>query len=526
MSRRIVTLAALLLAVACDGPSTHRAACGDGDPCGPQEYCARTPDGNVCWPDLVPPTIQSVAVTCPTPCLRDGALTVTAQVSDDKQLGAVSVTLDLAPGQPVALARSGAGSTYSASVPLASLPFPFFERTVVATVTAEDEAQNTASLAAPAGQRPMVTRLKWSAAVDPGTVLALGAPAVAANGTVVATGNNGKIYFVTPDGGAARAAVAIGSGSLGVPAISGSTIWAGSTDGKLYAVALDGTPIGNGCSTGAAVTGAPAVVGNRVVAGSGGNASNLAVADVDGFCDLTSTNGAIAHGPVVTTTGQVVAATGATLRAFALPANGVLSPSWTGEAPAPSAPLLEGAASAPLAVDAAGTVWSIALSGKLNATTLAAATENPFTATAGSSGPVVLADGSVVVGDANQTLRRFRSPAPPWTESGPVTGVPTTPLVLGGARPNLVAGTSTGWIVSVDAGTGAVVWTHKLSATGNPLQPPNLYAAPGAATSTAYLAGGDGRLYAVVVDGALDAAAPWPKAFHDPRNTSHVGTTP
>ena len=40
------------------------------------------------------------------------------------------------------------------------------------------------------------------------------------------------------------------------------------------------------------------------------------------------------------------------------------------------------------------------------------------------------------------------------------------------------------------------------------------------------MAGADGKLYAVVVDGQLDVTAPWPKAFHDPRNTSNAGTQP
>jgi hypothetical protein len=44
--------------------------------------------------------------------------------------------------------------------------------------------------------------------------------------------------------------------------------------------------------------------------------------------------------------------------------------------------------------------------------------------------------------------------------------------------------------------------------------------------SYAYFASGNGRLYSVVVDGQLDASAPWPKAFHDPKNTNRAGPQP
>jgi hypothetical protein len=65
-----------------------------------------------------------------------------------------------------------------------------------------------------------------------------------------------------------------------------------------------------------------------------------------------------------------------------------------------------------------------------------------------------------------------------------------------------------------------------LTAAGQSLEPANIWTEPGATTSTAYLAGADGNLYAVIVDGALDTSAPWPKAFHDPQNTSNAGVTP
>jgi hypothetical protein len=44
--------------------------------------------------------------------------------------------------------------------------------------------------------------------------------------------------------------------------------------------------------------------------------------------------------------------------------------------------------------------------------------------------------------------------------------------------------------------------------------------------STAYVASSSGKLFAVIVDGELDGSSPWPKAFHDPRNTNRAGPQP
>ncbi len=76
---------------------------------------------------------------------------------------------------------------------------------------------------------------------------------------------------------------------------------------------------------------------------------------------------------------------------------------------------------------------------------------------------------------------------------------------------------------------GTVAWSGQLSAGTAALQPGNLFtydATPGEELSLAYFAGSDGWLHAVIVDGRLDGAAPWPKAFHDPANTNRAGAQP
>jgi hypothetical protein len=93
----------------------------------------------------------------------------------------------------------------------------------------------------------------------------------------------------------------------------------------------------------------------------------------------------------------------------------------------------------------------------------------------------------------------------------------------------------TPFVVSTDAGAvhglrsdGTIAWTAQFGTAA--LQPGNIYTPPGQPPDTvlsiAYFAGADGVLHAIIVDGALDAAAPWPKAFHDPQNTNRAGAQP
>ncbi len=130
-----------------------------------------------------------------------------------------------------------------------------------------------------------------------------------------------------------------------------------------------------------------------------------------------------------------------------------------------------------------------------------------------------------MLSDAAKRLVRARaSGSVPWTASDPFTGVPSAGLALGGSVPIILVPTDQGRIYAVNQSDGHIQWSAELS--GQSFEPANIWTDPGAVTSTAYLAGADGNLYAIIVDGALDTSAPWPKAFHDPRNTSNAGVTP
>src|SRR5512138_831118 len=105
MKRILVLLPAL--AAAC-GSVEDRPGCRVSTDCAVGQYCAQTADGNVCWADLVAPAVSAVTVTCDTtPCRRDGALHVVAEVSDDHEVLDATVSLDLAASPAVSMTRSG-----------------------------------------------------------------------------------------------------------------------------------------------------------------------------------------------------------------------------------------------------------------------------------------------------------------------------------------------------------------------------------------------------------------------------------
>jgi hypothetical protein len=458
-------------------------------------------------------------------------LRVTASVSDGEEVLDAAVTLDLDPDRSFPMAPSDGG--WVVDVPLRVLPFEAFSRDVVATVTARDGARNES---APRAAQPVrVTRLRWSRAIDPDAVLSPTAPAVKSDGTIVVAGSNAKVYFITGEGGDAGPALTVGAGQItAAPAIGERAIWVGSEDFSLRAVKLDGSATipGVGVSAGGAIRGGVAVVADATkewsfaASAAGYTAASSNLASEYAVAGPTS---AFALAPVAGSEGRAyaVSATGA-LRAYRL--NTALAVTLT--------ELWNVAVgvnvSAPLAVDGAGAIWSGSQDGKLNRTTAAGVTGTVATLAASiSDSPVVLAGGDVVVGDGSGVLHRVTPQGTvAWSrklngEAG-VDEPLGAPLVLAGSSAALVVPTRTGVLYALDA-EGSEVWRHPLAA-GVELRAPNLYTPPaqppGPTMSHAYVSSANGWLFSVVVDGELDAAAPWPKAFHDPRNTNRAGPRP
>jgi hypothetical protein len=138
-------------------------------------------------------------------------------------------------------------------------------------------------------------------------------------------------------------------------------------------------------------------------------------------------------------------------------------------------------------------------------------------------GPVVLANGDVVVPEKGKTLSAWTSAGTLRWRSPALGGTPLTPLVMSGGADVLVVADARGGLTALDA-AGQVRWTTQLAPAAIPLHPPGLSTPAGLDRSTGYFPAANGKLHAVILDGRLDPAAPWPKAFHDAQNTGNAAT--
>ncbi|HTN51717.1 MAG TPA: pyrrolo-quinoline quinone, partial [Anaeromyxobacter sp.] len=146
-----------------------------------------------------------------------------------------------------------------------------------------------------------------------------------------------------------------------------------------------------------------------------------------------------------------------------------------------------------------------------------------------SDGAVVVSVGDIVIGDVTGSLHRLSpSGTPLWTPEPQLGSAVLSPLVIAGSTQAFIVPTKAGSVFAL-TDAGAEVW-HATLGSGAELRTGNLFTPPGQAAgqllSEAIFSSADGKLYDVIVDGQLDPAAPWPKAFHDRRNTSNAGTRP
>ncbi len=508
--RRLAGLTMVAMALAGCGEPTGHARCGGDADCGAGQYCA---SGGVCWADAVAPVIDSVSLGCPTPCLRDSTLAVTVLAHDDARLASVTARLDLAPGTVVPLVlQAGA---WRADLSLGSWPFPAFERSVGVTVEARDGAGNKVEASKTVGP---VTRLRWAVEVAPVEVMAPGAVAVDEQGTAILGGSNGKVYFVGTDGAETRNPVAVGNGMLTAPVVVGTSgVWVPSDDGKVYRVPADpAAAVEMVCDTLGSARGVALLSGGEAVASSLTGAF-FAISGTS--CKYTAVFTGDVLTPPVADGGTFFGAEGTNLRAFSVNSKGFPVESWTAPAslglPA-ATPLAIRPTSQVLALTNLGTEGSLLTVSPAGVVSVLATTDIP------ADGPVVRANGDVVVPEKGKTLSCWTSAGALRWRSAPLTGVPLTPLLLAGDDA-LVVADGRGGLSALD-GAGQLRWTTQLAPAATPLHPPNLFAPAGASRSTGYVPASNGKLYAVILDGRLDAAAPWPKAFHDPKNTGNAAT--
>lgn len=466
--------------------------------------------------DLDPPVLTGVTADCDQGCRRDGVLTVRATLSELNP-SSVTARLDLDPTRTVTL--NGSGGQYTAAVDLGSYPFPYFERTVQVAVSARDAAGNTSAVQ-PAN--PKVSRLRWTYAAE-GT--AVTSPGVLVDGSVVAgvSATTNQLVALAAEtlqvSGEVRWRLTVGSGAItAAPSIGPTAIWVGSQDGRVYAVKHDGSAIlnGSGCNTSGAVQGAPALSGaTPETAFAGSSAGRLYAVDAVALCAAGPLTDTFSSAPAVDGAGKILAATAtATLRKYSFD-GAALVQDWNAQVGVNVA--------APVAVDAADGVWTGSQDAKLNRTTSSGSTST--VKTLGGSiidSPVILAGGDVVVGDQAKVLHRYRPDGTQiWLDEPVLDGPALAPLVLAGGDAAFLVPTRAGTLHAVSS-DGKVIWSAALGQGA--LTEGNMYAVPGAATSIAFFGSAEGKLYAVTVDGHLDAAAPWPKAHHDIRNTGNAAS--
>jgi hypothetical protein len=520
---------ALALALAC-GSVDERPDCSTSVDCPVGQYCAHTADGNVCWEDAVDPAVAAVTVTCPSPCPRDATLTVSATVTDDVEVLEVVAALDLDPTVEVPLARVGATDTFQGEVDLSAYAFPFFSAEVIATVTGRDGARNEVGVAAQGANVKTVTRLRWSAQVDPEIAGIIGSPpAVRSDGTVVVGGSNGKLYFIAPDGTRPIEPVVVASGSpIGyAPSIGASAIWvvAGAT---AYALSqADGAKLNGdtGCALGADALGPIAVAtATSPETGYVVPASN-ALRAVYASTSTCVQSPVVGPPPDFLTGGSIDAAgnllvlrTGPALQSFAFAGGFVESLLATLTGTYEVAPSIASA-------DGAWLGTADTTSSKLQLVTASGSVEPSIPVGASVRSQIaVLADGDVVASEGSY-LRRF-SPAGTarWNPtSAQLGGAGLTPMVLrDGATITFLVPTRNGR-VNLIADDGGGLWGDAIG-SGFALLEGNLHTPSGSSLSYAYFTSADGKLHQVVVDGALDTSAPWPKAWHDPRNTGNAAS--
>ena len=510
--RRSAAVMMVAMALAACGDPKARARCGSDAECGAGQYCA---SGGVCWADAVAPVIDSVTLGCAAPCLRDSTVAVVVSARDDARLAAVTARLDLAPGTVVPLVPQG--GAWKADLSLGAWPFPAFERPVEVTVEARDAAGNKVTASRTVGP---VTRLRWAMDFAPGEtpVPVPGAVAVDELGTAIFGGSSARVYFVGPDGAATRDPVLVGTGALTAPVVVGTGgVWVPSDDGKVYRVPADPVAaVEMVCDTGAAVKGV-ALMGTGTPIASSSMGLFMSVANA--ACRSTTVYPGSVAIPGASSAETYFGAEGNVLHSISLNSKGFLVENWT--TPAQFSAIV----AMPLAIRANGDILALTnlgTEGSLVDVTAAGVASVLATTDVPADGPVVRANGDVVVPEKGKTLSCWTSAGALRWRSAPLGGVPLTPLLLAGDDA-LVVADGRGGLSALDA-AGQLRWTTQLAPAAIPLHPPNLHAPAGARLSTGYVPAANGKLYAVVLDGRLDAAAPWPKAFHDPKNTGNAAT--
>ena len=295
-------------------------------------------------------------------------------------------------------------------------------------------------------------------------------------------------------------------------------------------MALDGSAILNdtGCDTGSATVGVPALFGmGREVALVGSTATQAlyAVRVSLALCAPTDAGESFASSVGVAPDGGAYAITRAlnsstTIRRYAQAVSGSATQRWAaGAGTNVVASLALDLQSRVLVSSQDGTLLRVADQGTSGSVSPLASL--PAQAEAS---PIVLSGGDIVVGLTGGAVHRLTDSGTAVWASPPdvgdsVRGLAALSAGLDGA--DVVATTALGEVAALRP-DGTVAWSGRPTTAA--LSFPAVADAAAGGLPTAYMGSQDGKLYAIVVDGPLDAAAPWPKAHHDLANTANASS--
>lgn len=487
--------------------------------------------------DTTPPVLQGLSVVCDeTPCKRDGILTVGVTMTETHP-GTIGVQTDLDGWvHTVPMTPGAVNGQWTAQVALREWAFPMYDGSVKLRVAATDVLSNSSALVASNGVG--VTRTRWfdTLAGSPVAGVGFGEPVASPGGMVfayVGHGSSTALRGYNPDG---TRALNLASPPEGEIAIGAGAIWIVDASGNVNALdPTSGAPVGAAFPSSTSLFGKPAVsltTPERTYLGGTSLARLFTITVAPGY----PLQGWFANGAAAFTGGVVIGgvyvfgatydgATTTQLARYYDVGGGNLSPDYAvtvaAEGGLEQAPSIEATGDALFAV-ATGRIYRLSASAR-QVSQLAAVGSNGIASSLLIDGP----SGDMVFAVGDGTLRRLSTNnVLRWSQpvATPLAGFFLTERGKDGG--DLLLLDQQGRLVVLDRSSGQTIWTGGGGFGSLFSSPPALVpgvngrlpllVAPGS-NSGNYTA----QMVAMVVDGALDPTSPWPKAFHDSRNTSN-----
>jgi outer membrane protein assembly factor BamB len=491
------------------------------------------------------PSVQQWLATCAggAVCIRDDLVTFSGKIAMP-YAGSLSVRMSYGSAQrsePIVVQADG---SFSTTVDLQALPIAAGAGNVAVDLVASNGCGSVTQ-----GQAAVAfTRIRWTVSVgNPATEEVTSSAYDSSAGAVyvgVSTISAGTIRALDPATGQERwRSQPVGALGQAPPVVGLGTIWfldvlPGSPNtGRMQTLGFAGGGATVVCSKPLFSAPAPPALlrdsggtANRAVAASHESASTDNLMAATSACDSWTS-----AGPYY----SAVALFGP--EAFVLEdKHGLRKFTYTSSFASPwYAPLSLGALDGPIAIDAAENVFVVALDGSAGVNIFAtqgAAAFQPAPTALLPSGTLDYLPNSIIIGSSGDLIL----PAPSgrlWRVAPTPSAGPTAvgiidpgysfaaPLAVSSdpSGVSLYAASTSSQVFALD-GQFNVVWRLALSSSPGGVAALNVAThVRGAATVSSLLINlVSGDLVAIAIDSPMDATAPWPRAFHDPANTSNV----